>query len=131
MDMKKIMRGFRESIPEYDDRTLQEAGEREGFQNYKIILYIKIDKEANIDVRQAFGKIRAIPGVTTLRQERSIVDKISYWLCEITVKFNTRGLPNKNYIYEVLVRQINSELELQGIPGCKVYGINWQAFAEI
>ena len=110
---------------------LQEVETREGFRNYKIILFVKIDKKANIDVRQVFNKIRAIPGVTTLKQEKAIQDRITYWLCEIVVKFNTRGISNKNYIYYVLVKQINSELEIKGIPGCKVYGINWQSFQEI
>ena len=131
MPMKEIMESFRGSLPEYEDKILHEVESREGFRNYKITLYVKINKKANIDVRQAFGKIRAIPVVTTLRQEKSIVDRMSYWLCEVTVKFNTRGMPNKNYVYDVLVRQINSEMEMQGIPGCKVYGINWQSFAEI
>jgi len=129
--MKEIMKNFRNSIPDYEELNLQEVESREGFRNYKVTLFIKIDKKANIDVRQAFGKIRAIMGVTTLKQEKAIGDRGSYWLCEVTIKFNTRGMPNKNYIYEVLVRQINSELEMKGIPGCKVYGINWQSFAEI
>lgn len=129
--MKEIMNNFRNSIPDYEELNLQEVESREGFRNYKVTLFIKIDKKANIDVRQAFGKIRAIMGVTTLKQEKAIGDRGSYWLCEVTIKFNTRGMPNKNYIYEVLVRQINSELEMKGIPGCKVYGINWQSFAEI
>tara|TARA_R110001583_G_scaffold69980_2_gene198387 strand:- start:2489 stop:2884 length:396 start_codon:yes stop_codon:yes gene_type:complete len=131
MDMKKIMKGYREAIPEYDDRALQEVETREGFRNYKITVYVKIDKKANIDVRQVFGKIRAIAGVTTLKQEKAIADRVSYWLCEVTIKFNTQGMANKNYIYDILVRQINSEMELKGIPGAKVYGINWQSFAEI
>ena len=82
-------------------------------------------------MRQVFGKIRAIAGVTTLKQEKAIADRVSYWLCEVTIKFNTQGMANKNYIYDILVRQINSEMELKGIPGAKVYGINWQSFAEI
>ena len=131
MSMKTIMKGFRDSIPEYEDKSLQEVETREGFRNYKITLYVKIDKKANIDVRQVFGKIRAITGVTTLKQEKSIADRISYWLCEVTIKFNTQGMPNKNYIYNILVKQINNEMELKGIPGCKVYGINWQSFAEV
>ena len=131
MAMKNIMESFRNSLPEYDDKLLQEVETREGFRNYKITMYIKIDKNANIDVRQAFGKIRAIEGVTTLKQEKAIGDRGAYWLCEVTIKFNTRGMPNKNYIYDVLTRQINSEMETKGIPGCKVYGINWQSFAEI
>ena len=131
MSMKTIMKGFRDSIPEYEDKSLQEVETREGFRNYKITLYVKIDKKANIDVRQVFGKIRAITGVTTLKQEKSISDRISYWLCEVTIKFNTQGMPNKNYIYNILVKQINNEMELKGIPGCKVYGINWQSFAEV
>ena len=131
MGMKKIINEFRESILTYDDRSLQEVETREGFRNYKITLFLKIDKQANIDVSQVFGKVRAISGVTTLNQEKAIMDRMSYWLCEVTVKFNTQGVPNKNYIYEVLVRQINSELEMKGIPGCKVYGINWQSFSEI
>jgi len=129
--MKEIMKNFRNSIPDYEELSLQEVESREGFRNYKVTLIIKIDKKANIDVRQAFGKIRAIMGVTTLKQEKAIGDRGSYWLCEVTIKFNTRGMPNKNYIYEVLVRQINSELEMKGIPGCKVYGINWRSFTEI
>ena len=128
MDMKKIMKGYRESIPEYDDKTLREVETREGFRNYKITVYVKIDKKANIDVRQVFGKIRAITGVTTLNQEKAIADRVSYWLCEVTIKFNTQGLPNKNYIYDILVRQINSEMELKGIPGAKVYGIKFGFF---
>ena len=129
--MKNIMENFRNSLPEYDDKSLQEVETREGFRNYKIPMYIKIDKKANIDVRQVFGKIRAIEGVTTLKQEKAIGNRGTYWLCEVTFKFNTRGMPNKNYIYDVLTRQINSEMEAKGIPGCKVYGINWQSFAEI
>ena len=54
--MKNIMESFRNSLPEYDDKSLQEVETREGFRNYKITMYIKIDKNANIDVRQAFGK---------------------------------------------------------------------------
>jgi hypothetical protein len=131
MKMKTIMNEFRESIPEFDDKALQEVETREGFRNYKVTIYIKINKQANIDVRQAFGKIRAIQGVTTLNQEKAIADRISYWLCEVTIKFNTQGMANKNYIYNVLVKQINSEMEMKGIPGAKVYGINWQSFAEI
>jgi len=129
--MKKIMKEFRESIPDYEEKSLREVETREGFRNYKITLFLKISKKANIDVRQVFGKVRAITGVTTLKQEKAIMDRMSYWLCEVTIKFNTQGVPNKNYIYEVLVRQINSELEMKGIPGCKVYGINWQSFSEI
>ena len=131
MKMKTIINEFRESIPEFDDKALQEVETREGFMNYKVTIYIKINKQANIDVRQAFGKIRAIQGVTTLNQEKAIADRISYWLCEVTIKFNTQGMANKNYIYNVLVKQINSEMEMKGIPGAKVYGINWQSFAEI
>ena len=131
MDMKKIMKGYREAFPEYDDRALQEVETREGFRNYKITVYVKIDKKANIDVRQVFGKIRAIAGVTTLNQEKAIADRVSYWLCEVTIKFNTQGMANKNYIYDILTRQINSEMEMKGIPGAKVYGINWQSFAEV
>ena len=131
MKMKTIMNEFRESIPEFDDKALQEVETREGFRNYKVTIYIKINKQANIDVRQAFGKIRAIQGVTTLNQEKAIADRISYWLCEVTIKFNTQGMANKNYIYNVLVKQINSEMEMKGIPGAKVYGINRQSFAEI
>ena len=131
MAMKNIMENFRNSLPEYDDKSLQEVETREGFRNYKITMYIKIDKKANIDVRQVIGKIRAIEGVTTLKQEKAIGNRGTYWLCEVTIKFNTRGMPNKNYIYDVLTRQINSEMEAKGIPGCKVYGINWQSFAEI
>ena len=131
MHMKRILESYRDSLPDYEEKILREIETREGFRNYKITLFIKIDKTANIDVRQVFGKIRAIPGVTTLRQEKAIQDRISYWLCEVTIKFNTRGISNKNYIYYILVKQINSELELKGIPGAKVYGINWQSFMEI
>tara|TARA_R100000655_G_scaffold106197_1_gene155198 strand:+ start:1316 stop:1711 length:396 start_codon:yes stop_codon:yes gene_type:complete len=131
MAMKNIMENFRNSLPEYDDKSLQEVETREGFRNYKITMFVKIDKKANLDVRQVFGKIRAIPGVTTLKQERAIGDRGTHWLCEVTIKFNTRGMPNKNYIYDILARQINSEIESKGIPGCKVYGINWQSFSEI
>ena len=131
MRMKNILKNFRDLMPTYEEDMLQEVETREGFRNYKIILFVKIDKKANIDVRQVFNKIRAIPGVTTLKQEKAIQDRITYWLCEIVVKFNTRGISNKNYIYYVLVKQINSELEIKGIPGCKVYGINWQSFQEI
>ena len=131
MKMKKILNEFRESITEFDDKSLREVETREGFRNYKITMYIKLNKKANIDVRQAFGKIRAIQGVTTLKQEKAIADRVSYWLCEVTIKFNTQGIPNKNYIYNILVKQINSEMEMKGIPGAKVYGINWQSFAEI
>lgn len=131
MKMKNILNEFRESILEFDDKSLREVETREGFRNYKVTIYIKINKKANIDVRQAFGKIRAIQGVTTLKQEKAIADRVSYWLCEVTIKFNTQGMPNKNYIYNVLVKQINSEMELKGIPGAKVYGINWQSFTEI
>jgi len=131
MKMMTIMNEFRESIPEFDDKALREVETREGFRNYKITIYIKLNKQANIDVRQAFGKIRAIQGVTTLNQEKAIADRVSYWLCEVTIKFNTQGMPNKNYIYNILVKQINSEMELKGIPGAKVYGINWQSFTEI
>ena len=131
MKMKNILNEFRESILEFDDKSLREVETREGFRNYKVTIYIKINKKANIDVCQAFGKIRAIQGVTTLKQEKAIADRVSYWLCEVTIKFNTQGMPNKNYIYNVLVKQINSEMELKGIPGAKVYGINWQSFTEI
>ena len=129
--MKKIIENYKGSLPDFEDSVLQEVESREGFRNYKIVLYLKIDKEANIDVIQVFNKLRAILGVTTLKQERAIQNRGTYWLAEVTVKFNTRGLPNKNYIYEILVRQINSEMEYKGIPGCKVYGINWQSFKEI
>ena len=72
MAMKNIMESYRNFLPEYEDKVLQELETREGFRNYKITMYIKIDKKANIDVRQAFGKIRAIEGVTTLKQEKAI-----------------------------------------------------------
>ncbi len=135
MTMRKILENFRNSVLDPNQVLLEQFGQdpetREGFRNYKITMFIKIDKQANIDVRQVFGKIRAIPGVTTLKQEKAIGDRGTYWLCEVTIKFNARGLPNKNYIYDVLTRQINSEIETKGIPGAKVYGINWQSFAEI
>ena len=130
MSMKNIMSAFRGAIPEYDEKALDEV-ERQGFRNYKITLYIKINKAANLDVRQVFNKIRSILGVTTLKQEKAIADRGTYFLCEITVKFNTQGIPNKNYIYNVLAKQINSEMESKGIPGTKVYGINWQSFAAL
>ena len=76
MAMKNIMENFRNSLPEYDDKSLQEVETREGFRNYKITMYIKIDKKANIDVRQAFGKIRAIEGVTPLKQEKPLVTEV-------------------------------------------------------
>ena len=119
MKTKDIVQNFKKSVSLTDEEFLTEVETREGFRNYKITLFLKIDKKANIDVNQVFGKIRAIPG------------RISYYLCEVTVKFNSRGVPNKNYIYDILVRQINSEIETRGIPGCKVYGINWQSFSEI
>lgn len=131
MSMKKIFESFRSSTTDEESATLNEIETREGFRNYKITLFLKLDKQSNIDVNQAFGKLRAIPGVTTLKQERAIRDRGTYFLAEVTVKFNTRGMPNKNYIYNILVRQINSEVETRGIPGCKVYGINWQSFSEI
>lgn len=131
MSMKKIFESFRGSTTDEESATLNEVETREGFRNYKITLFLKLDKQSNIDVNQAFGKLRAIPGVTTLKQERAIRDRGTYFLAEVTVKFNTRGMPNKNYIYNILVRQINSEVETRGIPGCKVYGINWQSFSEI
>ena len=126
--MKKMLNNFKNFLGK---SMLGEVENREGFRNYKITLYVKIDKKANVDVSQAFNKIRSIVGVTTLKQERAIQDRISYWLCEVTVKFNTQGTPTRNYIYDVLSRQINSEMEIKGVPGAKVYGINWQSFAEI
>jgi hypothetical protein len=131
MSMKKIFESFRSSTIDEEQATLSEVETREGFRNYKITLFLKLDKKSNIDVNQAFGKLRAIPGVTTLKQEKAVRDRGTYFLAEVTVKFNTRGMPNKNYIYNILVRQINSEVETRGIPGCKVYGINWQSFAEL
>ena len=131
MAMKTIFESFRNGIPDFEEKMLNEIETREGFRNYKISLFLKIDKKANIDVNQVFNKVRAIPGVTTLKQETAVRDRGNYFLCEVTIKFNTRGVPNKNYIYNVLTRQINSEMESKGIPGAKVYGINWQSFSEL
>jgi len=131
MTTKDMVKNFKKLVSMTDHMFLNELETREGFRNYKITIFLKIDKKANIDVNQVFGKIRAIPGVTTLKQEKAIADRVSYWLCEVTIKFNSRGVPNKNYVYDILVRQINSEIETKGIPGCKVYGINWQSFSEI
>jgi len=131
MTTREMVKKFKESVNLTDHEYLNEVEQRSGFRNYKITVFIKIDKDANLDVEQVFGKVRAIPGVITLKQEKAISDRVSYFLCEVTVKFNSRGVPNKNYIYDILVRQINSEIETQGIPGAKVYGINWQSFAEI
>jgi hypothetical protein len=130
MSMKTIFNNFRGSDLSSAE-PLQEVETREGFRNYKITMFLKMDKSANIDINQIFGKIRAIPGVITLRQEEAVVDRATYWLAEVTVKYNTRGNPSRNYIYNILVKQINSEKELEGIPGCKVYGINWQTLQEI
>ncbi len=126
--MKKMLNNFKSFLGK---SILGESESRVGFRNYKITLYIKIDKKANVDVNQAFNKIRSIVGVTTLKQEKAIQDRITYWLCEVTIKFNTQGVPTRNYIYDTLTRQINSELEMKGVPGAKVYGINWRSFAEI
>ena len=110
MTTKDMVKNFKKLVSMTDHMFLNEVETREGFRNYKITIFLKIDKQANIDVNQVFGKIRAIPGVTTLKQEKAIADRVSYWLCEVTIKFNSRGVPNKNYIYYILVRQINSEI---------------------
>ena len=131
MNTRNMVKNFKKSVEMTDDEFLTEIEGREGVRNYKITVFLKVNKDANIDVEQVFGKVRAIPGVITLKQEKAVSDRVSYLLCEVTIKFNSRGVPNKNYIYDVLVKQINSEIESQGIPGTKVYGINWQSFAEI
>ena len=131
MTTKDMVKNFKKLVSMTDHMFLNEVETREGFRNYKITVFIKVNKDANLDIQQVFGKIRAIPGVITLKQEKAIADRVSYFLCEVTIKFNSRGVPNKNYIYDILVKQINSEIETQGIPGAKVYGINWQSFSEI
>ena len=131
MNTREMVKNFKKSVEMTDDEFLTEVEGREGFRNYKITVFLKVNKDANIDVEQVFSKVRAIPGVITLKQEKAVSDRVSYLLCEVTIKFNSRGVPNKNYIYDVLAKQINSEIESQGIPGTKVYGINWQSFAEI
>ena len=131
MTTKDMVKNFKKLVSMTDHMFLNEVEKREGFRNYKITVFIKVNKDANLDVEQVFSKIRGIPGVITLKQEKAVSDRVTYLLCEVTIKFNSRGVPNKNYIYNILVKQINSEMEMKGIPGAKVYGINWQSFAEI
>jgi hypothetical protein len=131
MTTKDMVKNFKKLVSMTDHMFLNEVETREGFRNYKITVFIKVNKDANLDVEQVFSKIRGIPGVITLKQEKAVSDRVTYLLCEVTIKFNSRGVPNKNYIYDILVKQINSEIETQGIPGTKVYGINWQSFSEI
>jgi len=131
MSMQNIIKNFRDTLNESDDSPLYEVEGRPGLRNYKIVIFVKIDKKANIDITQVFNKIRAIPGVTTLKQDKAVIDRGGYWLSELGIKFNTRGIPNKKYIYNVLVKQINDNSEISGVPGTKVYGINWQAFREV
>ena len=60
MDMKKIMKGYREAIPEYDDRALQEVETREGFRNYKITVYVKIDKRLTLMCDRFLGRLERL-----------------------------------------------------------------------
>lgn len=131
MSMDQIFKSFKENIGESESPVLAELESRQGFRTYKITIFLKIEKQANIDISQVFNKVRAIPGVVTVKQEHSVQNRGSYWLSELTIKYNSRGIPNKSYIYNILVKQINNESEINGIPGTKVFGINWQSFKEV
>ena len=98
MSMKNIFENFRTSARQQEESLLNELETREGFRNYKLTFFLKIDKKSNIDVSQIFSKIRAIPGVITLKQEKATIDKGTHFLSEVTVKYNSRGMPTKNYI---------------------------------
>jgi len=104
---------------------LLEKKEKEAY--HRINLQVKVKKKADTDITDVFNQIRGINGVTTLRQEKAVADMGTFYLCDIVVKFLTKGVPLKQYVYNVLVNQINSEMEVRGIPGATVRMINWNS----
>jgi len=128
MYMKSILNTFRDRLSE---GQISEDSDKTVYSHYRINLVIKITKKTNIDVTDVFNKIRAISGVTTLRQEQAISDRGTHYLCDLNIKFITKGIGTVDYVREVLVRFINSELDSQGIPGAKVHLINWNSFNQV
>jgi len=129
MSMKHILENFKNSVTEELVSEFKE--EDKAYSHYRINLIIKISKKSNVDVTDVFNKIRAIKGVTTLRQEQAISDRGTHYLCDLNIKFLTKGVGTVDYVREVLVKFINSELEVQGIPGAKVHLINWNSFNKV
>ncbi len=78
MTTKDMVKNFKKLVSMTDHMFLNEVETREGFRNYKITVFIKVNKDANLDVEQVFSKIRGIPGVITLKQEKAVSDRVTY-----------------------------------------------------
>ena len=122
--MKNLMEGFKAYIGEDQEKQLEN-------KVFKVDAVLRLNKIGGVDINDVLNKIRTIPGVTVISQNENAVNYEQYYVIETSIKFMTLGKPAIDYIKNVLVPHINSNLKAVGVPSASVRYIKWRSIREI
>ena len=129
--MKNLIESFNNFI---NKEELDEGGIHtisvSGSVVYSVNLFIKI-KRGEFNIEQVLNRIRAIPGVTVIRQEGDAESYPDYWVVELTIKFTSLGMSATSYVRKILVRHISSNSKSIGVPSTTIRYVNWRSLQEI
>tara|TARA_R100001129_G_scaffold62227_1_gene42376 strand:+ start:5710 stop:6078 length:369 start_codon:yes stop_codon:yes gene_type:complete len=122
--MKNLMEGFKAYIGEDQEKQLEN-------KVFKVDAVLRLNKIGGVDINDVLNKIRTIPGVTVISQNENAVNYEQYYVIDTSIKFMTLGKPAIDYIKNVLVPHINSNLKAVGVPSASVRYIKWRSIREI
>ena len=122
--MKNLMEGFKAYIGEDQEKQLEN-------KVFKVDAVLRLNKIGGVDINDVLNKIRTIPGVTDISQHENAVTYEQYYVIDTSIKFMTLGKPAIDYIKNVLVPHINSNLKAVGVPSASVRYIKWRSIREI
>ena len=122
--MKNLMEGCKAYIGEDQEKQLEN-------KVFKVDAVLRLNKIGGVDINDVLNKIRTIPGVTVISQNENAVNYEQYYVIDTSIKFMTLGKPAIDYIKNVLVPHINSNLKAVGVPSASVRYIKWRSIREI
>ena len=122
--MKDLMEGFKAYIGEDRERPAEN-------KVFKVDMVLRLNKMGGVDINDVLTKIRTIPGVTVINQNENAENYEQYYILDTSVKFMTLGKPAIDYIKNVLVPHINSNLKAVGVPSASVRYVKWRSIREI
>ena len=122
--MKNLMEGFKAYIGEDQEKQLEN-------KVFKVDAVLRLNKIGGVDINDVLNKIRTIPGVTVISQNENAVNYEQYYVIDTSIKFMPLGKPAIDYIKNVLVPHINSNLKAVGVPSASVRYIKWRSIREI
>ena len=122
--MKNLMEGFKAYIGEDQEKQLEN-------KVFKVDAVLRLNKIGGVDINDVLNKIRTIPGVPVISQNENAVNYEQYYVIDTSIKFMTLGKPAIDYIKNVLVPHINSNLKAVGVPSASVRYIKWRSIREI